>query len=106
MPKHPNKNDGITQDAQVCAINYAVAQQTACQNDFPRGSKSICLFFDQPSYPTLMLNSMAYRLHIEEQYAVHPELFPSAMEHGFELLVAPVLLALRSKTRKNYRKIR
>ena len=73
------------QNAQAHAINNTVGQHTACQPAHPRGSKTICLPFDQPSYPALVRDPAAYRHHIEAQYAAHPELFPSAMEHGFEL---------------------
>ena len=81
--RQPTPNiDDISLDPETYAINDA---QAADQPNLPRGSKTICLPFDEPSYSALIADPMAYRLHIQEQYAAHPELFPSAMEHGFEL---------------------
>ncbi len=87
MPKNPSasKNDdhfrAQTQDPDL-------PTQSECnqiESAFPRGSKTICIPFEPEFYSELVKNEVGFRLYIEEQCALHPELFPAEMGPGFQL---------------------
>lgn len=51
----------------------------------PRGSRTICLPFDEHLYPKIVANPAAFRAALDAQYRQTPELFPPAFPQGYEL---------------------
>lgn len=45
----------------------------------PRGSRTICLPFDEHLYPKIVANPAAFRAALDAQYRQTPELFPPAV---------------------------
>lgn len=48
-------------------------------------SKQICIDIDPQAYETLLLDPGAFRACLDQEIAVHPELFPTAIQHGYKL---------------------
>jgi hypothetical protein len=51
----------------------------------PRGSRTICLPFDEHHYPTLVADPASFRAALDAQYQRTPELFPPGFGDGYEL---------------------
>ena len=50
-----------------------------------RGSKTICLPETEDAYNKVIDNPKEYRAWLDNQYLVHPQLFPIGMEEGYFL---------------------
>jgi hypothetical protein len=87
MPRNPSarKNDDSFRPPAQERKEATGSGDKRVQSRLARGSKTICLAFDPASYGELVDNEVAFRGHVDEQYARHPELFPAAMAEGYRL---------------------
>ncbi len=51
----------------------------------PRGSSEIVVFFQRETYPEIVRDRTEFKKYLNRQYDMHPELFPEAMKHGYQL---------------------
>ncbi len=51
----------------------------------PSANRTICIFFSQDTYETVVNNAPQYRNHLNEAIQNHPELFPDQIGSGYEL---------------------
>lgn len=49
-------------------------------------SKQICLFFDVEEYESILLDSEAFRRYLDREIELHPELFPAAIQQGYNTI--------------------
>ena len=50
-----------------------------------RGTKTICIYFDQNEYQSIIYSSTMFREFLDKAHSKHPELFPSGMSEGYAL---------------------
>lgn len=48
-------------------------------------SKQICFFVDQEEYDKILFEPEAFRRYLDREIALHPELFPAAMQQGYKM---------------------
>ena len=48
-------------------------------------TKRLCLPIPQADYETLLADPAAFRAHLDQQITAHPELFPRAIQQGYQL---------------------
>ena len=55
------------------------------ETGLPRGARQICLPMDRETYDRLWNDAAAVRQYLDELLKSCPELFPTGIEHGFQL---------------------
>jgi hypothetical protein len=48
-------------------------------------SKQLCFFVDQAEYGNIVLEPEAFRRYLDREIALHPELFPAAIQQGYKM---------------------
>jgi hypothetical protein len=87
MPRNPSarKDDDSFRPAAQEGNRSTGSNGNRSQSTRARGTRTICLRFDPQTYGELVQNQVAFRRHVDAQYARHPELFPVAMAEGYRL---------------------
>ena len=62
-------------------------------------SKQICFFVDQEEYDKILFEPEAFRRYLDCEIALHPELFPAAIQQGYKMYdVARIEEAVRDSS--------
>lgn len=97
MPEIPSTQ---TEIGHSCPSQQVVTEPAKDARGLPRGAKTICIAFEQASYPDVVKDSLRFRGLVDEAYAQHPHLFPAAMGGGYKLHDSQVSAKLGIRMRR------
>ena len=97
MPETPSAR---RESGSSCPSQHVVTEPPTDAQALPRGAKTICIAFEQASYPEVVKDSQRFRSLVDAAYAQHPHLFPAAMSGGYKLHDRQVSAKLKIDVRR------